>query len=378
MKEWSPILLNDTDISLRLISNVTIMETLPISNWATGGELLFTNSKTLPVTQEAMILMVEEMVQYSIPALIIKFQNTNNIQEAYADLLRYAEQKHLPIFAMPESKTYLSMISPIHDLLSETNRKNLIKEDLFRLLLANQKNHKSIIYSYANSIQVDLKGCKASMLAVEMHETNEPAFQIKIKNLFHLFFNLQIEQSSISEYLYLENEHVLYFLVLGSHQQIIKDTIVKALKQFIEEAHITICISKPANPLDTNLLFQQLDFTLQYGKAISNEQYLYYEDIELINMITHEDHEPLQSLYNDVILPLQEYTFLIDTMICYFKHHENIKQTAKELYIHVNTLQYRIHKTETLTGLKLQLLPDKLKMYLALSAYIIFQHKGGE
>ena len=53
-----------------------------------------------------------------------------------------------------------------------------------------------------------------------------------------------------------------------------------------------------------------------------------------------------------------------------FEHQGNLSQAADELYIHRNTLTYRLSKYTKETGLNLQHLTDLIVSYLAL------EHKG--
>ena len=57
----------------------------------------------------------------------------------------------------------------------------------------------------------------------------------------------------------------------------------------------------------------------------------------------------------DVIHKLIEYdenveNYMLDTIIAYFENMYNISKTAEALYIHRNTLIYRLNKIEELTG----------------------------
>jgi DNA-binding PucR family transcriptional regulator len=44
---------------------------------------------------------------------------------------------------------------------------------------------------------------------------------------------------------------------------------------------------------------------------------------------------------------------LVETLKTYFSTGESKAKTAEKLYIHLNTLKYRLHKIEEILGLKL-------------------------
>jgi sugar diacid utilization regulator len=59
---------------------------------------------------------------------------------------------------------------------------------------------------------------------------------------------------------------------------------------------------------------------------------------------------------------------LVETLRLYFHYNENLKLTSQEMFIHVNTLKYRIHKIESHTGYGLQR-PDEKMIYQGLKIY---------
>lgn len=54
------------------------------------------------------------------------------------------------------------------------------------------------------------------------------------------------------------------------------------------------------------------------------------------------------------------------TLHAWFKHNLQMGNTAKALHIHRNTLEYRLTKVASITGLDIELLDDRLLMYIAL------------
>jgi purine catabolism regulator len=59
----------------------------------------------------------------------------------------------------------------------------------------------------------------------------------------------------------------------------------------------------------------------------------------------------------------------METIIAYFGHHGNVSQTAEALYIHRNTLSYRLDRIQELTGQDLENSDEKLALQLALKLW---------
>lgn len=74
-------------------------------------------------------------------------------------------------------------------------------------------------------------------------------------------------------------------------------------------------------------------------------------------LFTNGDNEELRNYCDKRLQKLEEYdsannTELINTFLAYYMNGYNATKTADSLYIHRNTLQYRLSKINELLGLK--------------------------
>jgi DNA-binding PucR family transcriptional regulator len=60
---------------------------------------------------------------------------------------------------------------------------------------------------------------------------------------------------------------------------------------------------------------------------------------------------------------------LVQTIDAYFNHHGNISQTAESLFVHRNTLLYRLERIQELTGHDLNQANMRLGLNLALKLW---------
>jgi purine catabolism regulator len=60
---------------------------------------------------------------------------------------------------------------------------------------------------------------------------------------------------------------------------------------------------------------------------------------------------------------------LVKTVQAYFDHHGNISQTAESLFVHRNTLLYRMDRVQELTGIQLEQANMRLALHLALKLW---------
>lgn len=87
-----------------------------------------------------------------------------------------------------------------------------------------------------------------------------------------------------------------------------------------------------------------------------------------------EDIPTVRAFTRQVIGPLIAYderhnSALVQTMDAYFNHHGNISQTAESLFVHRNTLLYRLERIQELTGHDLNQANMRLGLNLALKLW---------
>lgn len=78
----------------------------------------------------------------------------------------------------------------------------------------------------------------------------------------------------------------------------------------------------------------------------------------------HISTMPILAPLKQIIMSNSEYVSLIQAL---FDNQGHLSQTAEQLYIHRNTLTYRLQKFSKETGMQLQSLPDLLICYLCLA-----------
>jgi len=123
--------------------------------------------------------------------------------------------------------------------------------------------------------------------------------------------------------------------------------------------------------------FTQAEQALKIGQQISFQtnqpkKSFFYDELgvyRLLGKLTKEEEG--DELYNKTIKKLSAYDQkrgqeLVETLEAYFQHNEMLKKTASALFIHVNTLKYRLQKISTLTGHSLGDIHGKTLLYLGL------------
>ena len=119
--------------------------------------------------------------------------------------------------------------------------------------------------------------------------------------------------------------------------------------------------------------FYQAGQALEIARRLKERQPLYYADLSVYRLLFQFEHNPELAVFQESILgPLLDYeggAELIRTLEAFFEHNGNLSQTAEALYIHRNTMIYRLERITEITGLDLDKPETRLAVYLALHVH---------
>jgi hypothetical protein len=117
---------------------------------------------------------------------------------------------------------------------------------------------------------------------------------------------------------------------------------------------------------------RQAEHAIELGTRLGRAgQIIRYEDLGIYRLLLQiGDMNQLWQFAEDVLGPLIDYDAthkvdLIGTLSAYLHQHESLKQTARVLRVHVNTISYRIQRIGQLTSLDMADADDRLIAHVA-------------
>ena len=109
---------------------------------------------------------------------------------------------------------------------------------------------------------------------------------------------------------------------------------------------------------------------LQAGHKISTDQ-IFYTNLGIYRLLIGiEDREIMTEYYAQTIKPLAEYDEVNQTDLCrtlksYLTHNGSVRETAEELFVHRNTVNYKLNKIRELLGADISSLNTRMELMLA-------------
>jgi purine catabolism regulator len=184
-------------------------------------------------------------------------------------------------------------------------------------------------------------------------------------------------------------EHVCVFQALKPDDEEMNSALDLArrlrdhLRAEFPNAALRAGISGPANGInDWPVVYQQSVQALELARRLKLDSVVDFGSMGIYQLLTQlEDMPVMQRFCMEIMDPLVDYdaqhrSSLVQTIGAYFDHHGNISQTAEALYIHRNTLLYRLERIQELTGQSLDEADMRLALHLALKLRQL-QPEGG-
>ena len=119
--------------------------------------------------------------------------------------------------------------------------------------------------------------------------------------------------------------------------------------------------------------FREAGHSLEMACRLDDENPMFYPDLSVYRLLLLIENEPeLNEFHEGILGKLHKHDAgdnFINTLEAYFSNKTNLSQSAKALFIHRNTLTYRIQRIEEITGLDLNNPDHALAIQLALRIY---------
>lgn len=142
--------------------------------------------------------------------------------------------------------------------------------------------------------------------------------------------------------------------------------------QIGENLELSLGVGKPEVGLKgIQYSFLQADKALYFAERQDKKEHIsFYEELGVYRLIYSVRNETelndffKETFYKLLEEPKSEEFFY--TLKVYFDNNESLKETSKELFIHVNTLKYRLGRIEELTGYSLKKSEDKMNLFIGM------------
>lgn len=126
---------------------------------------------------------------------------------------------------------------------------------------------------------------------------------------------------------------------------------------------------------------QEAQKALKFMKSYSlSKRLIHYSELGVQRLLLQNTEEELIDYTTETLGDLLKYEAdrkgeLLQTLVFYFEHNQNVKETAESLHIHVNTLNYRLRRIKDILQVDFSETEEFLNLHLALQLYSYLKNK---
>jgi PucR family transcriptional regulator, purine catabolism regulatory protein len=152
------------------------------------------------------------------------------------------------------------------------------------------------------------------------------------------------------------------------------ETILNQAKIEFPDVALYCGVGSPAEDIAAwRTSFRQAGQAMELSRRLGVRKPAYFSDMSVYRLLMQiEDSPELIAFQEEILGPLLAHEGsedLLRTLSAYFEHNGNLSHTAESLFIHRNTLLYRMERIASISGLDLELPETRLAAQLALHIY---------
>ena len=336
-----------------------------ISELIHGGEMVIITNKSLTDDDNKIIDIIKVMYPKKIAAVVI---NENQISKKIPD---FCEEHNLPLFELPVELHLIDFSQIVCKRLIEEESETHSREKLLTSILFVDNFNEYEVTKRATHYGITISG-KQSIAIIKTVGLNDPASIKRIQSLVENEFRYY-DINKLLIYSQFETIVVMFPLeVFG------KDSVVhffekiadKIHKEFEIEAYIGIGLGYEYLA-DIRESYTEAKSALQLISMEKQKYVLSYNDMGIHSLISQiRSPKTLDNYINDKLGRLIEADKVQDSELCntlraYIENNCNSNATAELLFIHRNTMRYRLDKIEKILNVDLDDLSVCLELKLA-------------
>lgn len=356
-----------------------------IENYIHGGEFVVLTNPSVTDDSRKLLELIRQMYEHGITALGI------NEGQISGELMRYCEEKKLPLFELSEKYPLIDLSQIIcRKLVLEENDRNAA-EQLFSSILDAEHLSREQVMVQARYLNIDLEG---SFFVAEIAFTSKKA-ESGWEDEDFLAAGRNVKRMIRAEFSSFIKQDILILPQAGSILALIPDR--EETESCIEEFFSRIVDrAQREYGMDLRIGVGNSKAYLDEVKKSRNEasaalraaevsglkgQIFFYRDQGIYTLISHVDDTRILDTYVEEklgkLLQADELNDgnLHETLENYLNCSCNAKKTAEAMFLHRNTLNYRLKKIREILSCDLENLDTCLEMKMA---FMISRYRNRE
>jgi len=333
------------------------------------GEFVLTSLLFAKDKPELIVEAVKYLEESQVSGLAIKNIYYNDLP---IEVINYANKKSLPIFIFDTTVYFEDIITEVMDKIRSMDNFDLLenKVDLIIKMNINKTIAREIAFElnssfkeYFFALYIKEKRFIGENKIVTLIENFKRNKSINLHSSILKYRNgiLIISTFEKSEYENFRNKANLLLNTIG----------INMSEYYIGISNFHTSLSELGNGINESIFAQRTG-------ELSPISYNYFSDIGVYSILMPNINDNwIQDFYSRIIIPIKNYdekynTELFDTAVNYIENDGKIKETASALFLHKNTIRYRIGKIKELLNMEEYELSFLEQLSIAIKLYKIY------
>jgi DNA-binding PucR family transcriptional regulator len=372
----------------KIISWVHVIEIPDVVEWVEGGELLFITGVTIKDNTQALLKLVKDLDKKKLSGLVINVGPY--IKKTPQEVIELANSLKFPIFEVPFAVKLIEITHMIcreifSNQIKEESINSFMNELIFgRTILKDENIKRAVKYGYDINkdycaLIVDIDDFK-NYLKNNNIDKEEKIIEFK-EQILQIIDNIM--KNYKKKYMHMIQSDSFYLMISVDKNSKRMDFINKIASSINEEIkknidNITVSIGiggKACSLAEFKSAVLEAQNAMKISRKLNGKDGI--GDCRKLGVyklfFDMENQDAMTDLYNEILGNLKEYEKnsskeLLYSLQVYIDENRNIGKAAEKLFIHRNTMKYRINKIEEI--LECDLKDDKTMFHIMLGIKI--------
>lgn len=338
---------------------VHMVESIELSNFLEGQEIAFTTGIALQ-NQEDLLDLVKMNYENCASGMVVNIGPF--IRQISPEVIKFCNENQFPLFKVPWKVHMAEIMRRFCFAITEADKKSIeLNAAIKKAIFCPGQEELYLGYLEQNEYRRDWNYC---ISILEICDETGTTFDLdRIQPIIRRIENYISQQEwKIAVF---EMDQKIVFAFTQESESEIKDKLQVILRSYSdllgkeESCYIGVgkvtksarCIGKSYNQA---IKLEQWQKNNQKNKEIST-----YSEMGVYKLLMAiEDKEILVEYYKETIVPLEDYDKLnqsdcVKTLRSYLNHSGSVKDTSIELFVHRNTINYKLKKIEAILDVDL-------------------------
>ncbi len=354
----------------RIISWVHVMENPEHSAWLKGGELLLISGINIKGDLKSLLHLIKDINSRNLAGVVINVGPY--IQSIPKEVIELADSLDFPVFELPFEVKFIDVSQSVcraifMSKIEQESMDSFIEDIIYRdLTFTDDILNRAILYGYNPE-----KSYCSFIISIDNFATfiknnkiidEEKILQIK-QRVQHVVVDIMNKWNKKTIHT-VRRESVILIFPINKKENVnsIAEEIGNNIRCKIQGITVNIGIGRPQRQLkDFRKSVYEAQKALKILKACEKKDSISnYVDMGIYRLFFEMNkQEEMKELYYETLGKLVNYdlknsTNLVDTLEAYIEEGGNLINTSNRLFIHKNTVKYRVKRIEEITGCDLR------------------------